>query len=161
MNRWLKGKYKPINPNKYRGNIDEIIFRSSWERAIMVWFDTTPEILYWASEEIAISYIDPVQRKQRRYYPDFQIVTKNADGSYRVTLVEIKPYKQTIKPRANKNKSEKTILTEQATWITNVAKWRAAKAYCVQRGWDFRIITEKEIFGGIDRGFKPAKKPVG
>lgn len=156
MNRWMKGKFKPKNPVKYKGNADDITFRSSWELAIMTWFDTEPDILAWGSEEIAITYFDPVQNKRRKYYVDFQIVTRKADG-YQVTLIEVKPYKQTIKPRANRNKSDKTVVTEQTTWLTNQAKWRAAKAFADERGWNFKIITERELFGGIDRGFKPPK----
>lgn len=156
-NQWLKGKFTPRNPKKYVGDVDNIIYRSSWERAFMSWCDDTPEILGWSSEETVIPYFDPVKNTRRRYYVDFKIVTKKADGSYKVALVEIKPYKQTLKPRANRNKSEKTILTEQTTWITNKAKWNAAKEYARQKGWDFHIITEREIFGGIDRGYKPPK----
>lgn len=154
---WLKGQFTPMNPKKYVGNVDNIVYRSSWERAFMTWCDTTPEILGWSSEETVIPYFDPVANKNRRYYIDFKIVTAGPNGSYKVTLIEIKPYKQTIKPRPNKRKSEKTVLTEQTTWITNKAKWLAAKAYADQRGWHFKIITEKELFGGIDRGYVPPK----
>jgi hypothetical protein len=157
MNRWLKGQFVPKNPKKYVGNADNIIYRSSWERTFMSWADETPEILGWASEETVINYFDPVQNKQRRYYMDFQIITRRHDGAFKVTLIEIKPHKQTIKPRPNRNKSDKTILTEQTTWITNKAKWMAAKAYATQRGWEFKIITEKELYGGIDKGYKPPK----
>ena len=27
----MKGRYKPINPSKYKGNPTNIIYRSSWE----------------------------------------------------------------------------------------------------------------------------------
>lgn len=29
MKRWLKGRYTPINPQKYIGDANKIIFRSS------------------------------------------------------------------------------------------------------------------------------------
>lgn len=157
MNKWLKGKFTPQNPKKYKGNADNIVYRSSWERTFMLWCDQEPDILAWGSEEIAITYFDPIQNKKRKYYVDFQIVTRKSDGQYKVTMIEIKPFKQTVKPRANKNKSDKTILTEQTTWLTNQAKWRAALEYANQRGWSFKIITEKELFGGIDRRYKPPK----
>jgi hypothetical protein len=32
-------------------------------------------------------------------------------------------------------------------WIINNAKWEAAKQYCLDRGWEFKILTEQEIFG--------------
>lgn len=92
---------------------------------------------------------------------DIKMLYKKADGSKQVTLIEIKPYKQTIRPRANKNKSEKTIYDERATWITNTAKWDAARALCAKNGWTFKIWTEKDIYGGIDSGYpkKAAKTP--
>lgn len=157
MGVWLKGKYTPKNPGKYKGDADNIVYRSSWERTAMAWFDATPEVLAWESEETVINYFDPVKNKMRRYYMDFRILTKQADGTAKVCLVEIKPYKQTIKPRANKNKSAKTIYDEQCTWITNTAKWNAAKELCRQKNWGFAILTEKELFGGIDVGYKPKK----
>jgi hypothetical protein len=157
MNKWLKGKFTCQNPKKYKGDAGNITYRSSWERTFMVWCDTEPDILAWGSEEIAIWYFDPIQNKKRKYMVDFQIVTRKPDGQYKVTMIEIKPYKQTVKPRATRAKSEKTILSEQTTWLTNQAKWRAAIEFANQKGWCFKIITERELFGGIDRGFKPQK----
>ena len=156
-NRWLKGKYVPQNPKKYKGDINKITYRSSWERTFMVWADSTPEILAWSSETVNIPYYDPVQRKERTYVMDFRIVTKQSDGTNKVFLVEIKPEKQTKKPRGG-NKSEKTMLTEQTAWITNQAKWAAAEKVCKALGWGFVIFTERDLFGNIDRGFKPSAK---
>lgn len=159
MNVWLKGRYVPKNPDKYAGDISKITYRSSWERTFMAWCDNTPEVLKWSSETVVIPYFDPVQNKQRNYFMDFRIVTKRADGGVSVTLVEIKPFKQTQRPRANRNKSEKTLLTEQATYATNMAKWAAAKAHCKLMNWNFVIFTERDLFGGIDKGYPaPSKK---
>lgn len=158
MQTWLKGQFTPQNPQKYKGNVNNIVYRSSWERAAMSWFDNTPDVLAWESEETIINYFDPVKQKQRRYYMDFKILIKKADGTRQICLVEIKPYKQTIKPRANKNKSEKTIMTEMSTWLTNKAKWDAARELCRQKNWQFVIFTERELFGGLDKGYKPPPK---
>lgn len=158
MNKWLKGHYTPVNPGKYVGDISDIVYRSAWERCAMAWFDTTPQITKWSSETTIIPYFDPVSNKERRYFMDFRIMVKKQDGTLKTILVEIKPFKQTIMPRATKRKSEKTIMTERATWLTNKAKWDAAKALCKQMGWEFIIITEKELYGGIDTGFKPVRK---
>lgn len=158
MGVWLKGLFTPTNPQKYRGDVKNIIYRSSWERTACSWFDTTPEVVFWESEETIVPYYDPVKQKNRKYYMDFKLMTRQADGTLKVILVEIKPYKQTIKPRANKNKSQKTILTEQTTWVTNSAKWAAAREYCKLRDWGFVILTEKHLYGGIDQGYKPPKK---
>lgn len=158
MNRWMKGKYEPRNPRKYKGDLSKITYRSSWERVFMVWCDVTPEVLAWSSETVIIPYYDPAQKKERNYFMDFRIVTKQADGTAQVTLVEIKPFKQTQKPRGNRNKAENTLLNEATTWITNQAKWAAARSFCKALGWNFVIFTEKDLFGDIDRAYPAGRK---
>lgn len=156
---WMKGRFTCKNPQKYKGgDLSKIVFRSSWEKAFMTFCDVESDIIAWNSEIVTINYFDPVQNKNRRYFVDFQILTKNADGSTQVTLVEIKPYKQTLRPRANSRKSQKTMTDEANTYATNIAKWTAAKALCAEKAWKFTIITERELFGGIDKGFKPPRR---
>ena len=46
-----KGRYKPINPNKYKGNPTKIIYRSGWEKKVMEKLDLSPKVEQWASEE--------------------------------------------------------------------------------------------------------------
>lgn len=137
-----KGKYtyKPVNEEKYTGkHLPQV--RSSYEDSFCRWLDKNPEIIQWSSEEFAIPYYDPVRKKKRRYYPDF-IFRARSD---RVHLVEIKPYIQTIPPVKGR-KSKKTYLREMATYNTNVAKWIAARAFCNRRGWEFNIVTEKDLY---------------
>ena len=40
-----KGKYKPKNRNKYKGDPTKIIYRSLWERRFMVYCDENPSII--------------------------------------------------------------------------------------------------------------------
>ncbi len=58
-------------------------------------------------------------------------------------LIEVKPYLQTIEPKPKKNK--KTMLFETTTWITNNAKWSAAREWCSKNNIEFKILTEKHI----------------
>ena len=67
------------------------------------------------------------------------------DTKDQVTLVEVKPFKQTKPPRKTKKKTQKTFLFETKTFDTNSAKWQAAEEYCRVRRWKFLIITEKEL----------------
>jgi hypothetical protein len=30
-------------------------------------------------------------------------------------------------------------------WAINQAKWEACREYCKDRGWEFKIFTEKEL----------------
>lgn len=142
----LQGRYSPINPQKYDGDPTNIIYRSSWERRIMVHLDTNPNVVSWQSEEFFIPYRDPASNKVRRYFPDFLVKTKNPAGQIITTLLEIKPKNQTRPPEPPKNKSRRFI-KEVMTWGTNNAKWEAAQSFCEMRGWTFKIITEDDIFG--------------
>ena len=42
-----KGRYIPTNPKKYKGDPQNIIYRSLWERKFMVYCDTSKAILEW------------------------------------------------------------------------------------------------------------------
>ena len=61
-----KGKYKPLNPNKYAGNPMNIVYRSLWERKVMVYCDKNPLVIEWGSEEIIIPYLSPWDGRMHR-----------------------------------------------------------------------------------------------
>ncbi len=46
------GRYNPSNPNKYKGNPMKIIYRSLWEKRLMVYCDKQNSVIEWGSEEI-------------------------------------------------------------------------------------------------------------
>jgi hypothetical protein len=140
-----KGKFKPRNPDKYKGDPTNIIYRSSWERIFMNWLDTKESIVSWQSEEKCLWYDDPVTRKKRRYFPDFIIKYKNKDGVIVTEMIEIKPKKQVVGPNPNPKRKTKSWLYEVKTFATNQAKWKAASTICEDRGWSFRIVTEDEL----------------
>lgn len=139
-----KGKFIPKNPKKYVGDPTNIIFRSLWERRVMVYLDENINVIEWRSEEIAIPYYDPTTRRNRRYFPDFIVKVRTADGKSKVLMLEVKPKKQTIEPKVQKKKT-RAYITEVTTWATNVSKWEAAKEFCLDRGWEFKLITEDEL----------------
>lgn len=141
--RW--GEFVPINPKKYVGRYP-IIIRSGWERMFCQWLDVNAIVLEWSSENIAIPYYDPVQQKNRRYYPDFWMKVKNKKGGTAKYVVEIKPAKETKPPTKRGRKTKKTQLFQESTWITNQAKFKAAEQYCKKMGYIFKIMTEKELF---------------
>ena len=60
-------KYIPKNKEKYIGDVENIVCRSLWERTVCKFCDEHPNILKWASEEIAIPYMDPIENKLRNY----------------------------------------------------------------------------------------------
>ena len=139
-----QGKYRPSNTKKYRGNPTNIIYRSLWERKFMVYCDKNENILEWGSEEIAIPYRSPLDNKIHRYFPDFYIKYKDENGKVRRSLIEVKPYRQTQQPPILEKKT-KGYIYEVAEYAKNQAKWSAAKEFCEDRRWEFKIFTEKEL----------------
>ena len=139
-----KGYYKPRNPDKYNGDPSNIIYRSSWERMCMVYFDNNPNVLQWGSEEVIVPYRSPIDGRLHRYYPDFLIKVLTSKGDTDTILIEVKPYSQTQPPIVRSRKTKKYI-NEVATYGINSSKWHFAKEYCKDRGWKFQIITENEL----------------
>ena len=141
-------QYYPKNRKKYKGSYP-IQIRSSYEDKFCKWCDDNDQVLYWASEPVGIPYYDRVRQKNRRYYPDFLItVIDKISRRERIWLVEIKPYKECIPPviTSKSKKSKKTKLYEKITYETNKSKWISAQKYCKQKGWVFKLITERELF---------------
>jgi len=138
-----KGFFKPKNPNKYNGDPSKIIYRSSWELRVMKYFDDSPTVIWWASEELVIKYKSPVDHREHRYFPDFVVKLKQKDGSVKIFVLEVKPEFQTKVP-TQKRKTKK-YLQEAATYANNQEKWRAADIFCQEHGWQFKIITEREL----------------
>ena len=139
-----KGRFKPQNPKKYKGNSQNIIFRSGWERRVMQWLDENTNIIEWSSEELPIHYRSPLDGKVHRYFPDFVVTARCPDGSVRTFMLEVKPSAQTKEPKKQKRRTQKYI-TEVTTWAVNQEKWRMAEEYCLDRGWEFKLITENEL----------------
>jgi len=138
------GRFSPKNPKKYRGDPTNIIFRSLWELRVMKYLDENTNIIEWCSEEIAIPYISPVDNRRHRYFPDFIVRVKSSDGNIKTLMLEVKPKQQTQEPKVQKKKTRR-YLTEVMTWGVNQAKWAAAKEYCLDKGWEFKLITEAEL----------------
>jgi hypothetical protein len=138
-----KGKYKPSFPKKYKGDPTNVIYRSLWERKFMVYCDKNENVLEWGSEEIALPYKSPLDNRIHRYFPDFYIKVKEGN-QIKNYLIEIKPKKQTVEPKVKKRKT-KAYLYEVTEYAKNQAKWKAAREFCEDRRWEFKILTEDEL----------------
>tara|TARA_R110000851_G_C13047350_1_gene562725 strand:- start:1169 stop:1615 length:447 start_codon:yes stop_codon:yes gene_type:complete len=134
-----KGKYKIKKPEKYDGDHTQVIYRSGWERFAFKWCENQEDIKSWSSEETIIPYISAVDNKYHRYFVDLKLNMK--DGS--VVLVEIKPDKQTRPPKSKRR--TKRFISESLEYVKNECKWKAAKEYCLDRGWHFQIWTEHTL----------------
>jgi len=140
MRKSYKGLFKPINPKKYVGNTNQIVYRSLLERRFMRYCHTNDDIVFWASEELLVRYYSPLDKKYHRYFPDFVVKTVKGDKY----MIEIKPYRQALKPKPPKKKT-KSYMRESFEYIKNQAKWSAARKYCEDNNMEFKIITEKDL----------------
>lgn len=139
MGNWAQGIFTPKNPQKYVGN-HKPKYRSGWELTFMNFCDGNDNVLYWASEAIAVPYKHPLTGKIARYIPDFFVVYQNKHGQQIAEIVEIKPKKQSL------IESRVASAKDRAIVAINHAKWAAATAYCKQQGYTFRVITEDNLF---------------
>lgn len=140
-----KGRYRPTNPDKYDGDPTQIIYRSMLECRFMRYLDSNSGVLKWSSEEVIVPYYDPVSDRWRRYFPDFVVTTTKG-----TTMVEVKPHKQCSAPTGTMHRDgrkNRRLIKEQTTWVTNNAKWDAAREFCADRKWKFQIVTEKDLGG--------------
>ena len=110
----------------------------------MRYCDTTAAVKRWASEEIAIKYYNPVKKKVARYFPDFYMEYMDKEGKLKKVLIEVKPLKETKPPEKPKRRTKQHLIRE-ALYEQNTAKWHAAREFCLDQGWEFRIMTEKEL----------------
>ena len=138
-----KGWFTPKNPKKYKGDPANIVYRSSWELRVMKYLDENKNVVWWASEELPIPYRSPIDQQMHRYFPDFVARIRQINGKETTMVLEVKPERQTQKPV--QKRQTKKFLQEAATYAINQEKWRAADLFCKEHGWQFKIITEKDL----------------
>lgn len=148
-----KGIYRP-NSKKYRGDSSNVVYRSHWEKQVMMWCDKNSEVVEWSSEEVVIPYLYEVDGRYHRYFVDFLIKYKSG----KTVLVEVKPEKQTKPPKGKRR--TKQYIKEGLTYVQNRNKWESASKFAEKRGWSFEIWTEVELkkMGILPKGLKPMKK---
>jgi hypothetical protein len=141
--RFIQGKFLLKNKDRYKGKLP-VIYRSSLELNVFRWIDNNPNVEAWGVESVIIPYISPIDKRVHRYFVDLYVILRE-DKEFKKYLLEIKPYKQTLRPTLSGRKKQSTILYENATYAINQAKWKAAEAWCSTRDFQFVILTEKHI----------------
>jgi len=151
--KYTQGQYNLLNPKKYLGDPTVIYFRSSWEYKLYFYLDNEPRVLKWNVEGITIPYemeVTDSRGNKRwetfRYHPDAYCEIQKLDGSISKTVVEIKPYTETIPPVMPKRVTAKSLENHEyrmKMFLKNFAKWTTAKKFCEKRGYDFFVMTEK------------------
>lgn len=138
-----QGRFVPRNPSKYVGDVNNIRYKSSWENDFCRFLDNNPNIIRWGYEPFPIKYLKPTTNRIHRYYVDFYVEYRNKAGKLIQELIEVKPANQT---RISKSKRTKTRFNENLTYAINEAKWNSAKQFCLARGWNFRLVTENQLY---------------
>lgn len=140
-----KKRFYPKNPEKYMGDADNIIIRSSWELRVFQFCDNNPNVLKWGSEEIAIPYMKPGPEgyKPARYFPDLYVEYIDRNQNLIKEIIEVKPEKFT---RASRSRNTVTKAFENMQYVVNMAKFTAANNWCERNGIKFSVLSEKSIF---------------
>lgn len=100
-----------------------ICFESTIERDYVYTLDFEVDILSFEEQPLTIEY--PQNGKVLHYTPDFHVLHTD----HRNVLVECKP----------------SHLVESDD---NQRKFRAAREWCAERGWDFHVITDTQLRAG-------------
>lgn len=136
--------YNPKFPDKYKGNKHNIVYRSNYELVAFRFFDLNPNVIEWSSEETIIPYANPLTGRTSRYFVDVYAKMKDKNGEIKKYLIEIKPHSQTLPP-VQKNRKTKSLIYQQAEYVKNQAKWKAATEWCSKKNMTFVILTEKHL----------------
>lgn len=159
--KYEQGFYKPQNPEKYVGNLNEIYYRSRLEKKFAIYCDTNPLVSKWGLEILYIPY-QMVNENNRmsfhKYYPDFYVELTDPENPLISTkmIVEIKPKAETVPPtipNTSSLKKLKSLEYQVMTYRKNVHKWAQAIDWCKRKGMIFKIVTEENIntFVGASR----------
>jgi len=170
--RTSQGYYKVKHPEKYIGDPNLVIYRSSWEMAFCRWCDASPSITRWASEPIKIPYYDRVSKLEeckkynldpnspknwavKNYNLDFWIEIANGDGTSQKMFIEVKPSSKLKKPLPPPLgvplKVQKRFVIEAKEFLINEAKFAAAEAWANKHNAKFKIFTEDVLRSQIGR----------
>ena len=139
--KYRQGIFVPKNKEKFIGK--QAVYRSSLELRFMKFCDNNSNVLQWSSESVIIPYVSPLDGKVHRYHVDNLVKIKEG-SNIKVYLIEIKPAAQCAPPKT-KYRKKSNLLYEQQMWITNNAKWHAAKEFCNKKCIEFKILTENDL----------------
>lgn len=157
MAEWKQNYFTPRFPEKVL-NTDKIFYRSSYEERFMNYLDLNKNVIKWGSEILTIPYINEVDGRQHRYITDFYVEMYDITGKLMKIVVEVKPSSQSeqldeqgnlILPREPKKKTNKALqnyINKVNTIRKNHSKWKAARQFCKKFGYEFSVVTEKDLF---------------
>lgn len=110
----------------------------------MRYLDSHSGILEWTSEELVIPYRSPIDNRVHRYFPDFWVKKKDANGIISEVVIEVKPKQQLIPPKKPKRLTARYI-NEVKTFAVNQRKFETAQAYCERNNMIFQVMTQDDL----------------
>jgi hypothetical protein len=161
-----QGYYKITNKEKYVGDPNLCIYRSSWEFAFCKYCDYSPSIKRWSAEPISIPYYDrtakleenaklgldnnnPSNWKVSNYHVDFWIEQDRGEDKTEKIFIEIKPaykLKRPVPPREGAPlKEEKRYVHAAKEYLQNESKWAACKSWAEKNDAKFYVFTEDTL----------------
>jgi hypothetical protein len=147
--KYSQGLYVVKNPDKYMGDLRNVIFRSSYEQKLNIDLDTDSNVIRWCAEPpfLQIKYWDELKKKFRTYHLDYFVV-KMVNGVEMKLMIEVKPSKKLVKPLPPKVRtllSMKSYQYRMAEWINIHSKRKACEELAKKMGWTYLFVTEKTI----------------
>lgn len=136
-NKFHQGKYLVRNPDKYKGDVNAVYFRSGLERRYMMFLESCPLIVQWSSETVVVPYIFDIDKVTHRYFVDFWVKLQNGTEQ----LHELKPDRFCHPPRKN----SKRYLIEAVEFVKNQNKWKFAEKFAKKNNMEFVVLTDKQI----------------
>ncbi|MCP3243254.1 TnsA endonuclease N-terminal domain-containing protein [Aeromonas hydrophila] len=107
--------------------VGKVMFESTLERDFLSLLEFDREVESFEVQPVRLSWLDD-RGRARSYTPDVLVYYRN--GGRRPVLWEVK-YRDDLR----------------TNWLEYRPKFRAAVRYARERGWRFRLITEREIRG--------------
>lgn len=157
MAEWKQNYFTPQFPKKVM-NTNPVFYRSSYEERFMNYLDLNQNVIRWGSEILTIPYLNEVDGRNHRYITDFYVELKDVNGKINTLIIEVKPENQSeqldeqgnlILPKEPKKKTMKAFqnyVNKVNILRKNHSKWKAAREYCRRMGYEFKVITEKDLF---------------
>jgi len=158
--------YKVRHKEKYVGDPNLVIYRSSWEYSFCKWCDFTPSILRWTSEPVQIPYYDKVSKLeeckkmgldpnnpknwiQKKYNTDFWLEIRKDEDVIEKWFVEVKPKQKLLKPTPPPKdaplREQKRFNKMAKEYLLNEAKFEAMNTWAKRNGAKFYIFTEEQL----------------
>jgi hypothetical protein len=133
-----QGYFDRFNPKKYEGP-RPIIYRSSLELRFMRNLELNADVLSWSSENISIPYI-----LKEKHGNTFREIRKNYHIDFTVNMKNSKKYVVEVKPSCFVPMNESEIRLNPVIY-KNACKWKYAIQWCKLNGYEFKIVTEKNL----------------